>query len=53
MFGIPQMKCQECDVPMECQGGPSDTNIFIMVCSNPACRRQKKCYAEPEKTENK
>lgn len=53
MRGIPQMKCPECNALMEYHGGPSDTNIFIMVCSNPACRRQEEYYAEPEKVEEK
>lgn len=47
MCEIPPMKCQECGAPMEYIGGPSDSNIFIMVCTNSECRRQETCYMGP------
>jgi len=54
MCEIPPMECQECGAPMEYSGGPSDSNIFIMRCVNPKCRRQEIWYAEstpPKKAE--
>lgn len=44
MCEIPPMECRECGAPMEYAGGPSDSNIFIMRCTNPKCRRQETCY---------
>ena len=46
MSEIPVMKCPECDALMEYRGGPSDSNIFIMICTATVCRYQETCYAE-------
>lgn len=46
MSEIPVMKCPECGATMEYQGGPSDSNIFIMICPREECRYQRTCYAE-------
>lgn len=46
MSEIPEMKYPKCGAPMKYAGGPSDSNIFIMVCANPECRRQETYYAE-------
>ena len=46
MWSIPDMKCPECGALMEYRGGPSDSNIFIMVCPVPGCRYTGTYYAE-------
>jgi len=46
MSEIPTMKCPECGAPMAYCGGPSDSNIFIMVCTAAGCHYQETCYAE-------
>jgi hypothetical protein len=44
MSGIPEMKCPGCGTEMNYEGGPSDGNIFIMIC--PKCHYQQEYYAE-------
>jgi len=46
MSEIPAMKCPECGAPMEYRGGPSDSNIFIMVCPVEGCHYQGTYYVE-------
>lgn len=49
MSDIPTMNCPECGAPMEYRGGPSDSNIFIMVCTAKGCRFQETCYMEAKR----
>jgi hypothetical protein len=53
MSEIPKMKCPNCGAPMEYCGGPSDTNIFIMICTATGCHYQGTYYAEAEKQAQK
>ena len=46
MQGIPVMKCPTCGTLMKYRGGPSDSNIFFMICPATGCRHQETCYAE-------
>jgi len=45
VLGIPEIKCRYCETPMEYRGGPSDSNIFIMVCPKEGCGYQGTYYA--------
>ncbi|TSC91093.1 MAG: hypothetical protein CEN90_641 [Parcubacteria group bacterium Licking1014_17] len=46
MSEIPEMRCPECGALMRYGGGPSDTNIFIMICTRGGCHRQETYYLE-------